>query len=287
MRAKAWMRWSAAIALVFLAGLLRSNLYNILYAPIPHDPYPDRNCNVDASSHSRVFDALGAIDATCRNLEKFGEGDDEKRVCMDDIDPSTPCLVVSLGSNNQWGFEEAVFARTHCEVHTFDCTGDFTVPAAIASRVTLHKQCVGPETVDLFTTWEDLVATHGSVAVLKMDIEGWEWPVLQQIAAAAAPPPTQMLVEIHACTYFERAALPQPPYVEVLGPMGKSPHGIDARFAKLIHPEESIAALMTVLRARGVALLDRHDNPFCPHCSEVNLHYPKGPLNFLREPGPS
>ena len=54
-----------------------------------------------------------------------------------------PCVVVSIGSNNQWGFEEAVASSSHCRVETFDCTVDATVPAPLRSRVTFHPFCLG------------------------------------------------------------------------------------------------------------------------------------------------
>lgn len=75
---------------------------------------------MNSASQRDVFDALGAPTATtCQRIERFGAGDDEKRICMDDIVPSSPCLMISVGSNNQWGFEEAVVARTHCTVKTY------------------------------------------------------------------------------------------------------------------------------------------------------------------------
>ena len=61
-----------------------------------------------------------------------------------------------------WNFEETAFARTPCQIHTFDCTTlpngtDYTVPEAIRSRVTLHKLCVGTKkeakTLEHFATW--------------------------------------------------------------------------------------------------------------------------------------
>ena len=58
------------------------------------------------------------------------KGDEEKELCVDDWDGGSGCVVMSIGSNDQLEFEEAVFDRTKCRTFTFDCTGDFTVPRA-------------------------------------------------------------------------------------------------------------------------------------------------------------
>ena len=37
-----------------------------------------------------------------------------------------PCVVYSIGGNNQWQFEQGILDHTPCDVHTFDCTGPIT-----------------------------------------------------------------------------------------------------------------------------------------------------------------
>jgi hypothetical protein len=54
------------------------------------------------------------------NMQSFGDGDDEKRVCGDAF-KTDDCVIISIGSMNQFGFEEAVFDRTKCRVEVFDC----------------------------------------------------------------------------------------------------------------------------------------------------------------------
>ena len=51
-----------------------------------------------------------------------------------------PCTVLSIGSRNEWEFEEEVVRRTPCRVATFDCTihPSTRPPAAIRPRVTFH-----------------------------------------------------------------------------------------------------------------------------------------------------
>eukprot|EP00198_Chlamydomonas_reinhardtii_P005916 XP_001695252.1 predicted protein [Chlamydomonas reinhardtii] len=49
--------------------------------------------------------------------------DGAKWMCLPLPAPTEPgCMVMSLGSNNQFEFEAAAVALTQCSVHTFDCT---------------------------------------------------------------------------------------------------------------------------------------------------------------------
>ena len=96
----------------------RNNSLTPQHPPLKNLPSVTK-CDTNKNSQRDVFSSLGPVtDTSCVKIDKFGAGDEEKHLCMDDIDPSTPCLVFSLGSNNQWGFHQAVFARTHCAVKT-------------------------------------------------------------------------------------------------------------------------------------------------------------------------
>ena len=71
----------------------------------------------------QAVEAFGPIGPACNRLETFGKGDEEKHACgLAQLD--APCRVISVGSNDQWGFEEEVVARTRCDVATLDCTVD-------------------------------------------------------------------------------------------------------------------------------------------------------------------
>ena len=65
-------------------------------------------------------DLIGPIGPICKHeLVSFAEGDDEKRACIDPGDIRTlgynpvgqKCVVYSIGSNNQWSFEEAIYGE--------------------------------------------------------------------------------------------------------------------------------------------------------------------------------
>lgn len=206
--------------------------------------------------HSR-FDAIGPVGPTCRQLESFGEGDFEKRVCslQSAINQTDGCVIISIGSNNQWSFEEAVFSKAPgCVIHTFDCTvsADADPPEYIRSRVTLHRYCIGASS-DLatsFMSWDHMLRHIGidhAPTWLKLDIEGYEWEILPVIARSRHSP-VQISAELHYQTQMR-----------ALSWYGR------------YKTETEIALLAEHMVHRRYFFIDRHDNIQCPHCSEVLL----------------
>ena len=199
----------------------------------------------------------------------FGHGDEEKRICglpsdaaaQATIGASSPCVIISLGSANMWGFETAVHARMpHCVLHTLDCTVQLRVPASLRGVVVPHQICLGAENGEQdsnggkvqFMTWRSFAA-HINLdrppVALKMDIEGYEWSILTQLAVDSELLPLSISLELHYMT-------------------SKKYVGLDWRFRSR-SPYE-IGAFMDFMFTRGgYSLVDRHDNMFCKHCSEI------------------
>jgi len=215
--------------------------------------------------HER-FNLLGPVGPTCKTpLEKYGEGDEEKRACglkrviesysKDDSDlgRNLSCIVFSVGSNNQWSFEEAIYRETQCVVHTFDCTVNAEVPSSISSRVKFYKVCLGDRDTTVysqqFMTWDSLISLSGtniSPTFLKMDIEGFEFGVLRSIIDSGKHLPLQIALEVHLASMgdgFSRA---------------RSSAQISS-FSNYLHT------------FGGYFLIDRNDNPYCQGCSEILL----------------
>ncbi|KAG2486233.1 hypothetical protein HYH03_015058 [Edaphochlamys debaryana] len=113
-----------------------------------------------------------------------------------------PCIILSLGSNNNYVFEEAVMKESPCRVVTLDCTVD---GRNLSDRHTFHKLCIGSQdTADknpgLFVTYPQLTAKLGleSSPLLKIDVEGYEFPVLSAWTETTAGLPEQIAMEIHS-----------------------------------------------------------------------------------------
>jgi hypothetical protein len=214
-----------------------------------------------ASYGHRRFDSLGPVVPICTQIESFGTGDDEKRACkLSELLRANPpdhgCTIVSLGSNNQWGFEEAVFSKlTSCQIHTFDCTVPVgsKPPPHISARTTLHRICIGEQESEMdgmphFRSWKTIMnMLHETKAplYLKMDIEGYEYGVLKSILENNVLLPMQIAVELHHSA------------------MQPVPNGKSAI---------ELALFMEYLYTKGgYFLIDRNDNPLCASCSEILL----------------
>lgn len=216
--------------------------------------FPSRN-----DEYTKIYDTMDEVVSTSCIMDTFGKGDDSKRICLT---PSLQnnCWMMSIGSNGMFGFETDVFLKTKCEVHIFDCTGDWQVPSSISSRVFIHKKCIGnsPDNVN-FLPYADLVsiATRGKntkPVYVKMDIEGYEYDVLP--AMLSAPEniiPDQVSFELHVETYMKAS--------EHFEPIEKSQFSIDKSHVYHLFYQLHVVG--------GYRLISRVPNPYCDHCCEV------------------
>ena len=187
------------------------------------------------------------------------------------------CVVYSIGGNNKWEFELDLLAKTPCEVHTFDCTGPLSrFQKPDDERIHFHHVCLGTqhegilpeeecknennkcgETWTLFEMQQRL--EHNRLDLLKIDIEGFEWPLFEswpELADRASDEmilPMQILVEVHYQTQFPQLRTPR------VGPR------MDFRFGR------DTVNLQAHLLRMGYIVVERDDNRFCPHCTELTL----------------
>lgn len=129
---------------------------------------------------------------------------------------------------------------------------------------TIHEdsatQCIGRDKCG--ETWTLLEMQqrlgHDRIDILKMDIEGFEWPMLEAWPALSDHASTQMvlpmqiLVEVHYRTQFDSL---RPPGVV----------GGDFRFVRdMINLEAHFLRM-------GYVVVERDDNARCLHCTELTL----------------
>ena len=226
-----------------------------------------------------VFDVLGAVSVaptSCglRNFPELAEGpkkgDDDKRLCSAMLSEHGNNVVVSIGSNNEFGFEEQMLqCAPSLHVATFDCTVQEATNKPRTPRVSFHPYCLSSKDAAQTRTWASIAsiaseaaAANGNpgvrIAILKMDIEGWEWVALPQVLNVTGDRerilPRQIAVEVHLATH-QRYDVP----------------GFVNQGARAVLPrhQELLQELRRSMEAAGYALLDRNDNPWCGHCSEL------------------
>ena len=122
------------------------------------------------------------------------------------------CDMISIGSNNQWGFEKTITEMTDCQVHSFDCTVNKNSKGPNDS-VHFHPFCIsaeykeinGREYLPYYQILERANLTNAP-ALLKMDVEGFEFDVLLNMVNDARETgmmhmlPLQISTEIHYAT---------------------------------------------------------------------------------------
>lgn len=237
----------------------------------------------------RAFEEMGSCEKHCLGGEC--RSDSSKITCGSLL--QAPCVVYSIGGNNEWFFEKDVLSKTPCEVHTFDCTGPrsrFTVPDH--SRLHFHHVCIGitnhaaktaaelkrenkysTGVVGAMWTLQKMQSTlnHSQVDLFKMDVEGYEWeilhswPELRDIDSPRAVLPMQLLVEFHYRTQMESLAVQgSPEYSQY-----------DFKYAT------DMVRMQSHLLKMGYVTVVRDDNPHCLHCTELTLVRTKCPATAL------
>jgi len=129
-----------------------------------------------------------------------GMGDGPKWVCDPYRIDKNNCLVFSFGSNNEFGFEEAIHkdVSDKCEIHTFDHTVGSN-PSRKPSYVNFHPWGIAASSYGSLKTLKDIIATLNHtgrmIDVFKIDCEGCEWDTYKDIFALTNV--RQIQIELH------------------------------------------------------------------------------------------
>jgi hypothetical protein len=169
-----------------------------------------------------------------------------------------PCVIYSLGSYLEFDFEYEMLRRTQCEIHTFDCTVNMSLLPQLPPRIHFHNICLGEESASnpRFRSLASLAAEfgHKEIALLKMDIEGFEFDVVESMYLGAVAQgglsmvlPAQISFEMH---FIARQA---------------------NRDHQLTYATGEMALLWMLLSDLGCAVISRENNPICPHCVEFTM----------------
>ena len=216
-----------------------------------------------ADGHAR-FNAIPAIQPCPDGLVRYGEGDGGKFICgLPTLQPG--CIIYSLGSAYDFGFENQMVALTPCEVYTFDCTVDprsDRFPKSLDARIHFYSLCLGKDKPPSYSSLRTITQrfNHSVIHLLKFDVEGFEYQIVESMLATymddpSTPLPMQLSFELH---HFAIA----------LGP-DKLPWTINQAMGGLSTGD--ISVLWTALTDLGYSIVSREDNPKCNVCSEFTV----------------
>lgn len=221
-----------------------------------------------------------------------GVGDGAKWLCMPEK-LTAPCLILSIGSNNDTKFERAAKQDTPCEIVTIDCTIGPHLSLVDPNRHRFFPVCIGSAEAaekdpGKFVTFAQLMARIGwrrDLApfgghlvtsaqsspphfILKMDVEGFEWDVLGSIGLGIDSEelvlPSQIAMELHVlpCAF----PMPVPFSSSSLQPFNESP-GVQ-HVTTLAHVHLFIQHILSL----GYGLASRDDNPIGGTATELFFH---------------
>lgn len=160
--------------------------------------------------------ALGGTTTFARKAISQGPGelvtdDGQRGIChFSSFNERDPCIIYSLGSAGDFSFEESVLAQTkYCKIYTFDCTlPDKEIHSMRKDeRLWFYPWCVSikdeyPSSnyFTIATIMQKLKHQPGSLALLKVDIEGFELGILSGWRSRDLYLPEQILLEQHCAT---------------------------------------------------------------------------------------
>lgn len=130
--------------------------------------------------------------------ERIGSKSDGGYVCVPDFDGVD--AILSLGVSDNVDFDESVAARG-VTVYQYDHTVDD--PRPHDARLVFHKTMIGVQDNGMSETLSTLIRRHDRGdrelnLVLKIDIEGWEWPVFDMTDETDLGRIRQITGEFHA-----------------------------------------------------------------------------------------
>ena len=196
----------------------------------------------------------------CANYARVGpRGDGGKWVCDPEVLLASPtCLVLSVGSNNDFSYEEAIVDGYGCTVHVYDYTSDPPKDDK-GGKIKFFRVGLAPadggRMLSLGTMLDRLAAEREgaeAIELVKIDCDGCEVAALADAAALANL--KDRVLEFNLETHFR------------LPTLGKGPRGDNADATMLAR-----AKRMTKLWA---AL--HQDADMVPFSKEPNIQYSRG-----------
>jgi hypothetical protein len=136
---------------------------------------------------------------SCALEQRIGlMGDGGKWICdAYRLAAAEECNVVSIGSNNDWSFEQAIFRlNPHCKIFTFDHT---IVPVNVPAYVNFHKIGLGSsdngQILTLASALKEVGLENKTVDIFKIDCEGCEREIFSEFLNLNL---RQILIELHS-----------------------------------------------------------------------------------------
>lgn len=159
------------------------------------------DCNKFLETPRRWYQIHFEPTFTCQHERRIGGlGDGPKWICDPHRIDKNDCLVYSIGSNNNFEFENSVLKdiSENCEIHTFDPTVG-TSPSRKPAAVHFHPWGLANESSGNMKTMQDIISILGhanrKIDIFKIDCEHCEWETFPTFVKF--PNIRQIQIELH------------------------------------------------------------------------------------------
>ena len=225
-----WFTMMNCSAAVMEGGGYIETMDSQQYWQICHRHHLQTFCGSNGNSTSLI-----PLSSVCSDQVKvFGN----YRACMTSelIQKEKKCVAISIGSNNKWEFEEALYNHSICEIHTFDprIRDNFyhkiiKVPEAISTRAFFHNRAVGLKNNNGMTSFKTAVelsnvTSTNNLSLLKIDCEGCELYFFSYLQKSGQFHllPHQILMEVHLKEFRFRQIETVHVYIDLISSLFKA-----------------------------------------------------------------
>jgi hypothetical protein len=153
--------------------------------------------------HQALFDEIQPVKLSNCEFERIGDPHDGGYLACKNLVPRSQAVYsYGIAGTDEWGC--ALSARLALPVHEYDCFNPSRPTCIAGANPMFHDECVGPRQITdqgrLFDTVENHIAKNGDAGkriIMKMDVEGAEWPSFLQMPDAVLNQIDQLTVEFH------------------------------------------------------------------------------------------
>jgi len=172
--------------------------------------------------HQAIFDEIQPVKLSNCEFERIGDPHDGGYLACKNLVPQSQAVYsYGIAGTDEWGCH--VSARLNLPVHEYDCFNPSRPTCIPGATPVFHDECVGPKQITqegrLFDTVENQISKNGDAGkrvIMKMDVEGAEWPSFLAMPDALLNQIDQLTVEFHD--------VDDPQYLEVIRKLKRTFH---------------------------------------------------------------
>jgi hypothetical protein len=156
-----------------------------------------------AQARQALYEELIPVALTNCEVERYGDSHDGGYLsCKNLLAEASSVYSYGINAQDEWGCDVSHLIKA--PVHQYDCFNPIRPDCAVGAPM-FHDECIGParavESGRPYDTLESQISRNGDAGkrlIVKMDVEGSEWPSLLGASDQALDQIDQLSVEFHS-----------------------------------------------------------------------------------------